>query len=648
MTPEQIFTVIAALLSGTPDPDFDRLRAGGFDDRYPVTVEACELPPGTLEVEGRTVLCGTVSVPENYASPEGRRVPLEFAIMKARTQSPAPNPLVYLHGGPGGGTLQALGPVGDLLFSNHRQTRDIVTFDQRAAALSSRTVACFKGMAEHIVELIGVTVKKLDKSALNQMIVPCIEEIKATDADLSAYNTVNNAHDVRALVSALGYPVYNIYGISYGTKLALEVLRTEPEGVRSVVIDGVAPPQVYLYDDLVGPYADTIDALVAQCDAQEECRTAYPELGSTINAAFIRLLESPIPAARGRPEIGFLSLFELIFKDRNNWRDQRDITRWLPRIIAELAQGRSDTFDMLQSSVPPDRVKVLSESKGLTEDERALIRVSLEAAEAMGDLEQAVAAAIERLKRDLGDNREVTSIAEAFENRSTQAALAITDDDARAALLRDYALLQTMVPGRGPLIDWVMAHFDGADRNALLQLIAAMTDADIDRTFDIARGQVNKYEAVLGGVINQAIYACQEDVPYNSLEGFKARVGELAQRYPFLRAFGGETSFYKTCESFEKHPRPGFQSPVISDVPVLAFNGLRDIQTSWRWGAVAVETLPNGRNYVVPEAGHGAIAYQQCPNDISVAFVNDPTAELDTSCIDGITVKFVMPDEPAP
>lgn len=648
MTPNQIFAVVAALVAGHSNADFDHLRAGGYDNRYPVAVESCELPPGTLEVEGQTVLCGTVSVPEDYAKPKGRRVALEFAILKSLSRSPAPDPLLYLHGGPGGGTLQMLGPVGDLLFANHRRTRDVVTFDQRAAALSSRNVACFKGMAKHIVELAKVTLDKLPKSAMNEMIDPCVKEIEASDADLSAYNTENNAHDVRALMSALGYPDYNIYGISYGTRLTLEVLRTEPEGVRSAVIDGIAPTTVKLYNDLVGPYVDTLDALVDQCAADEHCNAAYPDLRATINAAFMKLAKEPIAAARGRPEIGMMQLIQLVFEDRNNWRDQRDITGYLPRIFTELAQGKADTFDAVQTSAPPDRIKALSETKGLTEDERALIRVVLESAKGMGDVQKGVTAALERLKRDLGDARQVTSIAEAFEARSNQALAAISDKDARAALVRDYAMLQTMTPGRKPLIAWVSAHFEGADRDALLELIAAMSDADIVRTFDIARSEATKYESVLGGVINQAIYACQEDVPYNTEAGFQARITELAKRYPFVEAFRGETGFFKTCKSFAKHPRPDFQTPVVSDIPVLALNGLRDVQTSWHWGAVAVKTLKNGRNYVIPEAGHASIAYQPCANDISVAFINDPAAKLDTSCIGRIKVKFVLPDDPLP
>ena len=186
MSPDQIIAVVTALLTGASNPDFDNLKDGGHDPRYPVKVEACEFPPGSLEVEGQTVLCGTISVPEDYDLPEGRRIPLEFAIMAARTQSPAPDPMIYLHGGPASGTLNMLGPVSERLFANHRRTRDLVTFDQRAAALSSRTVSCTKGMAEHIEELVSIKQKKLPESGLAELVAPCVAEIRASDADLSA------------------------------------------------------------------------------------------------------------------------------------------------------------------------------------------------------------------------------------------------------------------------------------------------------------------------------------------------------------------------------------------------------------------------------------------------------------------------------
>jgi hypothetical protein len=89
MTPDQIIAVVTALLSSSPDPTaFTAIKSGGADPRYPVTVEACPanaVPP--TEVEGSTVICGRVTVPEDHDKPDGTRIDLAFAVLKARTQT---------------------------------------------------------------------------------------------------------------------------------------------------------------------------------------------------------------------------------------------------------------------------------------------------------------------------------------------------------------------------------------------------------------------------------------------------------------------------------------------------------------------------------------------------------------------------------
>lgn len=647
MTPDQIFSVLAALLAGEANPDFDQLRAGGSAPAYPVTVEPCNLPLGTLEVENQTVICGTVSVPEAYDDPTGRRVPLEFAVLKAQTRSAAPDPIVYLHGGPASGTLKAIGPVADRLFANHRRTRDIVTFDQRAAALSATSVLCYEDAANHIVDLVNISRGSAEAPDLGDMIAPCLEEVRASGVDLSAYNTENNARDVQALMTALGYPSYNLYGISYGTRLALEVMRTVPEGVRAAVIDGVAPATQKIYDDIVGPVEDTLEVLIDQCAADSDCKAAYPNLESDINAAFAALEDAPIPAARNAIAINGDILFALTTTLRNSWRDQRVVTPYLPRIFNELANGRTDAIDAYLDADTPDRAEALLATPGLNDDDRTLLAALLNIAAASENLNAGAADMIERLRADLDQDETAISVAEAFEIRSTAAAQAIAGDSAKAALLRDYALLQNVDPARAPLLDFVNAHFDGPDHDALLELVQAMSEADITRTFEIADQQATIYQLVLASKLGNEIYACQEDVPWNSLEGLDARMTEVGERFPWLGDPGVAASAYRTleeCKAFEQYPRAGFHEPVVSDIPTLVLNGTLDIQTSWKWGGIAAQTLSNARNYLVPEAGHGTIAYQPCANDISVAFVNDPRAELDTACLAELTPRFVLPD----
>ena len=71
--------------------------------------------------------------------------------------------------------------------------------------------------------------------------------------DLAAYNSAENAADLADLRTALGIDGWNLYGVSYGSNLAMSELRDHPEGIRSVVLDSCRSPQQHRRDLVVGP-----------------------------------------------------------------------------------------------------------------------------------------------------------------------------------------------------------------------------------------------------------------------------------------------------------------------------------------------------------------------------------------------------------
>ncbi|WP_111405645.1 alpha/beta fold hydrolase [Meridianimarinicoccus zhengii] len=660
MTPDQIIAAIG-LLMAEPDPAFDTLRAGGFDPRYPVAVDACPETTSPLDIEGQTIICGTVSVPENYDAPDGRRIPLEFALGRAHSTNPFDDAIVYLHGGPAGGALSAIGASTDIILGDHRPHRDVVTFDQRASMLSSTTIRCNATMAENIVGLVRTvenapTPEGEEPFDLGAFFKPCIDELYASGADLPAYNTENNARDVRALMSALGYPEYNIFGISYGTRLALEVLRTAPEGVRSVIIDGVAPPNVHLYDDLFGPHADSIEALFDQCAAQSACAEAYPDLRQTFIDLDTVLTETPIPAARGMPTID-ADLFYNTINQRTKLSETwvKDLTRYLPRIIHELAEGDPTTFDWYMSTYgknagAPQSAAALLGPAGATlgGDERALALSVLESAQSMSDQAEGVAAVMAQLKHDLVAGTVAVSVAEAFDQRASEALRELSQDEIPAAV-QGYARMQAGEPSRAAIGYWILAHFHGPDQTELMSLVNAMSEDDIARTFDIASVEMDQYEGTIENLMGLRIYACQEDFPFNSRENG----AKLVSEFPYDVIAGEEgraalESIYTVCDLFEPAPREGFQTPVVSDVPVLVAGGTNDTQTSWKWSHLAAETLGTSQVVIYPNSGHGASLYSKCGRDINAKFILDPGAELDLSCVETLTPQFELPDATLP
>ena len=152
MIPEQILATLALLLAGEPDAAFDPLRSGGYDERYPVTVEACPRPLPPLDVEGQTLICGRIAVPEDHNAAQADTVPLAFALLKARSLSPAADPVIYLHGGPGGYTVQDI-PFNAATFAFLRERRDIIIPTLALAGLKDTQTN--PSAAETVVRTLG-------------------------------------------------------------------------------------------------------------------------------------------------------------------------------------------------------------------------------------------------------------------------------------------------------------------------------------------------------------------------------------------------------------------------------------------------------------------------------------------------------------
>ena len=656
MSPEGIIAAISLLLAPEPDPSFDTLRKGGFDDRYPVAITSCPETTGALDIEGQTIICGTVDVPENYNDAEGNRIPLRFMVGKAHTTNPFPDPVVYLHGGPAGGALSSIATVTDTVLADHRAHRDIVTFDQRAAMLSSTTVRCYDEIAENIIAIArdaeGVAPPEgTDAIDMTDFTKLCIQELYESDADLGQYNTRNNARDVRALMSALGYPEYNILGISYGTRLALEVLRTAPEGVRAAIIDGVAPPTVKLYDDLFPPHVHAMEALFDQCAADVACHTAYPKLREKFQELGRQLTLSPIPAQRGRSEINVDILYAVI-NARTAFKETwvRSLNNYLPRIIYELHDGDPTTFDWFIDTfgeeTPQDATTAMLSTSNLSDDERALAISVLRSAEAMNELSDGVRSTLAQLKHDIVESSDLLSVAQAFDARATQALQSMDRSDAAAAIV-DYVKFQNETPSRMALNAWIDLHFQRPDRSALRSLVAAMTPEDISKTFEIANAEVSPYQEVIQSQLGLYIYACQEDFPFNSLSGYEASVAKVP--YSMIaseKAVADFKALFETCALFDPINVDGFHEPVVSDVPVLSLGGTDDHQTSWQWSQLAADTLTNAHVVIFPNSGHGSSLYSDCGHDMTARFILDPTSDLDETCVNDLLPQWVMPDDP--
>jgi pimeloyl-ACP methyl ester carboxylesterase len=226
--------------------------------------------------------CGEIEVPEDRSKPEGRKIRLFAAVLPASTLSPAPDPLLILAGGPGQ-PASTLAPFASRL-NEVRRNRDIVLIDQRGTGRSSPLdCAAFKPRDDDALETDPVPRARL-----------CAEQLRTQGVDAAQYTTTAWIDDLEAMRGALGYAQWNVWGGSYGTRVAQEYLRRYPARIRTATLDGVVPPAMISTLDVWRTRQATFDAVLRACSASATCRTSHPDPA----AALATIARSLGPAGR--------------------------------------------------------------------------------------------------------------------------------------------------------------------------------------------------------------------------------------------------------------------------------------------------------------------------------------------------------------
>src|SRR4051794_41036902 len=293
----------------------------------------------------RTARCGYLAVPENRRRPTGRTIRLEVAIVPSVSR-PAPDPVVYVSGGPGVGTIGSAPGIIDAGFNRHRE---LILMDQRGVFFSRPQLFCPES-ARFVARRVGLVYDAASTGRRQAAATAaCHRRLMAKGIDLSAYNTTENAADFADLRKALGIAEWDVYGVSYGTDLALTLMREHPEGIRSATLDSVVPPQVVSPGGFWDNAREGFNNLFSACAAQPRCHKRHPELRRTFTR-LVRSLESRPLTTRVRPTPGGprvkvvldggalanwlvdMALFPPMYPKVPNWIDQLAAGR--PRNIA--------------------------------------------------------------------------------------------------------------------------------------------------------------------------------------------------------------------------------------------------------------------------------------------------------------------------
>ncbi len=300
-----------------------RLKAGGVAPLLLGSCEAAGLPAGAR--------CGTYSVPEG-GSP-ARDIPLRVALLPGGETAAASPMLAVLPGGPGLGGLHVAAGVRQML-APLTEDRDVLLVDQRGTG-GSNPLVCEQEAS------LGEALLALGRTDVESL-TACKEALE-TRADLTRYTTPLAADDLDRIRQALGEPVLDLFGMSYGSRLALETMRTHPAGVGVAILRAAAPPAMKLPLFTPRDAQASLDRLIAACAEQAACARAYPDLPGDVDRVLGHLAEGPVTVPVTDPRNGqtedviftreafATSLFFLLYVP--------ELYVHLPRLVHTAAQG---------------------------------------------------------------------------------------------------------------------------------------------------------------------------------------------------------------------------------------------------------------------------------------------------------------------
>jgi len=276
-------------------------------DSYRIDPVVCPFR-GDIDYEPGDIECGLLQVPENREDPDSRFIELHFVKLNSRwgkdedkdkkdddDSGLAPgkrdDPVIYLTGGPGAFVTYYV-----KRFKNHGllDHRDMYILEQRGIGFSD-DFCPFYGSRKPAQSDVATFQESLDANLARA--ADCARNAQAAGVDLTGYNTMENARDVKALRRALGFDTWNVWGISYGSILAQAYLKEDPEGIRAAAIDAVMPLDIReseLYWRIAHWYERDLQKLQEICDRQPACAQNYPDMSGRVRQAIGSVVNQPI------------------------------------------------------------------------------------------------------------------------------------------------------------------------------------------------------------------------------------------------------------------------------------------------------------------------------------------------------------------
>ena len=449
---------------------------------------------------------------------------------------------------------------------------EVIAIDQRGAGLSRPSLNCHER----------------DDQTLSSNIIwirDCYRRLVDDGIALHAYNSANNANDIHDLLVALEIEEANVYGISYGSRLALTIARDFPQRVRALILDGVLPLQVNSLEALAVNGNQAFDRVFIGCAADADCKRAYPDLRESLYELIRTLNRAPAEIESADEDYPIVTTGQDFAYDIYYKLYEKHSIPYLPALIDAYAQGEYDY----------DPAKDDQEREGQA-------RYELHDPQANEyDL-----VAMEMLQ--ITDIRKLFDHYRRLSGDEWDGLMAEIEYRLKYQPFQDYLLLDSLSEA-----EQYLPTLDAEE----LALIEAEVLGKLD---DSSEG-------------TQLSFQCAEEVHFNRRDEIANRAADLPGALRRALVDWALISI-NDCKRWDVPRSSSIENqPVKSDIPTLLLSGQYDPITPPPWGEEAAKYLAKSLHYVFPDGGHGLLFTGECADSIALSFLADPERQPEAGCM---------------
>ena len=250
----------------------------------PIPTAAFGLTDCPVEVtlpQASTAVCGQVTVPQRHADPSPGREVVLGVVQVAAVDDRSASPVVVLAGGADGSSIDLSTKATE--WSAAFPGRDLVFMDHRGGAYSTPFLQCGEDQSARVADALGQITEGDPFDAHLAAWSACATRLRDAGFDLAAFDPVEAAADIGAVVAALGYQDgYDLVAIGDGTRAAMTALRAGSSGLRSVTLDAPVDPAVSATSVLARDTWATVDQLSEACGEDAGCSSLIEDLGGAV------------------------------------------------------------------------------------------------------------------------------------------------------------------------------------------------------------------------------------------------------------------------------------------------------------------------------------------------------------------------------